>query len=379
MGSLVSSDPTTAPDAQLQDNATNYNYDIPYGDTQVAQVSQAVPNVAQAKGGLSVIHNKDDNPEDPVCAVIVTIRSGSSYDDLFNMVPQKSSEGRIVVYSAVASVLDFILQKFNGQDVPDFPLLKSLFHDISQVDPPSVLFNWECCSDWSGSTFNHYKDITFKLMAKILQNKHMIMYSDFALKALIGDWQEEHLGPNPFINIGSFSDSFDLAFDPSHLTECPSTQLQNVGELCAKGTACVHALGGTIAFTVDKNKADTSKYKLQILTVATRLGSFAIPANRKVSVAGHQGAAGHVLLTYPSGGTLLVSCGHWIELSKLDVSVDSLVKMAQKEMGESYTSQMMADLSLGDEVERSSKMQSYAKQFVQQSAPCNVSKKKSMW
>ena len=34
-----------------------------------------------------------------------------------------------------------------------------------------------------------------------------------------------------------------------------------------------------------------------------------------------KGCAGHVLLTYPSGGNLVASAGHWIELSRLDTSV----------------------------------------------------------
>jgi hypothetical protein len=37
-----------------------------------------------------------------------------------------------------------------------------------------------------------------------LNRKHMVMFSDFALKALIGDWSEQHLGPNPFLNIGTY-------------------------------------------------------------------------------------------------------------------------------------------------------------------------------
>jgi len=30
--------------------------------------------------------------------------------------------------------------------------------------------------------------------------------------------------------------------------------------------------------------------------------------------------AGHCVLTYPNGGHLLTSCGHWLELTHIDVT-----------------------------------------------------------
>lgn len=36
------------------------------------------------------------------------------------------------------------------------------------------------------------------------------------------------------------------------------------------------------------------------------------------------GSACHVLLTYPSGGMILTSMGHWIELMKIDTSEKKL-------------------------------------------------------
>ena len=45
------------------------------------------------------------------------------------------------------------------------------------------------------------------------------------------------------------------------------------------------------------------------------------------------GPAGHVLLTYKSGGHLLTSMGHWIELMKIDTSEKKLFELAQEEFG----------------------------------------------
>jgi len=93
------------------------------------------------------------------------------------------------------------------------------------------------------------------------------MFSDFSLKSLIGSWSEEHLGPKPFVKIGEISSGFNLKFDCNTLKECDSAQLNKVGELCEKGECHVHALGGTILYTVDSEKLKHNKYKLEVLTV----------------------------------------------------------------------------------------------------------------
>ena len=51
------------------------------------------------------------------------------------------------------------------------------------------------------------------------------------------------------------------------------------------------------------------------------------------TVGEHEGAAGHVLLTYPSGGMILTSMGHWIELMKIDTSAEKLFDYIEKEYG----------------------------------------------
>lgn len=59
----------------------------------------------------------------------------------------------------------------------------------------------------------------------------MTMFSDFSLKALINTWKPEILGPNPFVNIGETSEPFTLKFRAEDLKDCPSSQLQIVGEM----------------------------------------------------------------------------------------------------------------------------------------------------
>lgn len=63
-------------------------------------------------------------------------------------------------------------------------------------------------------------------------------------------------------------------------------------------------------YSVNKKKADNDKYKLKVLTVAVnmKVGS----DNLTCKIGTYEGAAGHVLITYPSGGNILTSMTHWI-------------------------------------------------------------------
>lgn len=88
------------------------------------------------------------------------------------------------------------------------------------------------------------------------------------------------------------------------------------------------AAGGTILYCVDSTKTDHKDYKLEVLTVVT---SRKAPKSNYISkIDEYEGTAGHVLLTYPSGGMLLSSMGHWIELMKIDTSPQKLFEVAER-------------------------------------------------
>jgi hypothetical protein len=335
----------------------------------------------QAHGyGLSRIPAATNDPNLSLVAVIVTIYESSSYDPLFRQVPQKSDDGRISVWECRPSRLADVLRKLKTGETQesDKPELGELIKEIQEVDPENVVFNWECCGTFSDNGFGSSSTVILELMDYLISKGYMLMFSDFAMKALIHDWNETTLGPKPFINAGVFSNDFDLKFKPATLKESPSVQLQKVGELCDSGNACVHAMSSTIVFTIDWNKADTNKYKLEVLTVATRLDGFDLNSmQNKCTIDEHKGAAGHVVIRYPSGGTILCSCGHWIELSKLDVNTTSLLSVAENRYGASFRSNIECELLSANAEDREEVVQKYARQFVQESAPCKT--KQSKW
>lgn len=95
------------------------------------------------------------------------------------------------------------------------------------------------------------------------------------------------------------------------MKKSPSAQLQLVGTLSDGGMCNVNAAGGTIGYTVNWKVASSSqKYKFQLLSVASNLSG----GNSPCEIGSATGAAGHCLLTYPSGGMILTSMTHWISL-----------------------------------------------------------------
>lgn len=327
--------------------------------------------------------NSAASPNDVVSAVVVTICDGGSYDKMFTSVPQEGLEGtRVAVYQTSSDSLKPIRQGIQGLPVEGSEeiqqMVSQLVADINAVDADCVVFNWECCGGCSDSGFpTLYRGDVLELISCLLEKGCMVMASDFSLKALIKDWDAGLLGPNPFKKLGGFSDSFKIHFDPAVLTECPSSQLQKVGELCAdKAQAVLSAMSDTIVYTVDPSKTGHGRYELEVLTIVTEMNGFSLtnglPHDMRCTIGAQYGAAGHVLLKYPTGGTILTSAGHWLELANVDLSLDNLRAAWSREYGEEKTVELMARCTdeRASSEERSSRMQGYAQQLVQQSAPC---------
>merc|ERR1712079_128231 len=155
-----------------------------------------------------------------------------------------------------------------------------------------------------------------------------------------------------------------------------------MGDLCGDGRATIKALPGTIAYTVDVGVPRvTDAYRLEVLTVATEMAGInlsGLPHERTCEAGERRGAAGHVLLRYPSGGLLLVSAGHWIELVQLDgVTEEKLLETAAAQYGASYAASWSAQLKSTRSLEvRSQMCQAFAQQMVQQSTPSSYSSKR---
>lgn len=358
---------------------------------QMSAVQMPMNLCSQAYSGRCVerirrLHGQ--NPQDgnlKLSAVVVTLRAGHSYDPCFQEVPQEGTEGTFVatyeVTGSVKKILEAMSEVSQSSSHMDMGELGSLIKDISLVAPSAVVFNWECCSSCSEESFGTAEEtsIVLDLMALLIKRGHMVMCSDFSLKALIKQWSTTRFGPNPFVKIGEFGGSMRLDFDSARVAECPSAQLQRAGDLSESGRAFVKTLASTIAFTVESGVPQvTSAYQLEVLTVATEMPGIrleSLPEERMCEIGGRRGAAGHVLLRYPSGGLLLASAGHWIELVRLDgVSEERLLQSAKEQYGANYSATWAAQMAAAPSAAvRAQMCQGFAQQMVQQSAPCMYS------
>ena len=325
------------------------------------------------------IPTKNYDPSLPLCAVILTVHNGSSYDELFRAVQQEPPADGVAIscwnlrYEHLPD-LEMLMREGGRCEVGrewEAELIE-VVSDLSRAEPQSVLLNFECCSGCSDSGFPAGCS-PVSLIRLFLDRQHVVNTGDFSTKALIAAWDPSLLGPNPFVRVGDFSSGFSLNFNPEVLKACPSAQLVRVGEMCAeKGSARVRALAGTCMFSVDFARTETDEYELQVLTVMTATDTAPVGDKEcRCSFGGedHRGSAGHVLMRYRGKGLLTLSAGHWIELSRLDTDVHYVQKQFEMQYGESAAKEFMANYSSQAPAMQECFLQANASMFVQQSAP----------
>jgi len=380
-------------------------YPIDEGDAQSDFSDDSVCPVSPAPCGEPVkLFASDENLQDKLVGVVVTIFEGSSYDEIFRESKPSTVPGeRVSTYSISCKQVELLLGYLTGSCLlpEDQPMWGNLCQDVSQVDPDSVVFNWECCSGCGdhqfpctacprvvGGSRRHQRpqtrvsvSPTTRFMGLALRRGHTVMCSDFSLKSLMFEWSEEELGPNSFLKVGECSDQFQLEFVPTDLQheEVPQ-QLQVVGELCKDaGKAVVQAMPSTILYTVNPKRQRTGLYDLKILTVMTDSGDglSGCRAENMCSIgvgAGlRRGLAGHVTLTYASGGQLVTSMGHWIELTRINTTLESVLRVAAHEFGtEECDSLRQEYASKTTDAERYECVQKRAHSMVQKSVPSRM-------
>ena len=332
--------------------------------------------------------------------MIITTNTGSSYDALYQSLEQTppDPEQYVSVYLvkfsglkslrkalSTATLLDSNNNNNNTSNDSDElveelkegdkTIINELLEELTHLNGENVVLNFECCGGCSDHGFSGNDEIIFDLTKLAIDKKFITMFSDFSLKGLIGKWDSK-LGPNPFKSVGSFSNNFTLVFDPKTLIDCPFAQLQNVGELCEKGQAVSHAMSGTILYSVrDGYQSQNPPYKLTVLTLVSVAGGIDYSASaHAITVGEKKGLAGHVTLEYENGGKILTSCGHWVELVKLDVSLESVISHAQKQYGEVYAQNLSAQLNSYSGAAQTEELRKVSNRYVQSSAPCSYNK-----
>ncbi len=360
-----------------------------------------------------------------VVSVIITIVSGSSYDHLFREVEQKSPEGRVALFEINHKAIPYFISKFHNKEFDSeftqsnyefVEKINEIFDYLAEIEPECVMFNYECCSDCGDFQFLLAEE-TNELIDFVLKKKMIFMFSDFSVKSLLCNWDEKRFGLNPFKKIGECSKYFNLKFDAETLKKCESPQLQIVGTLCESGECSINVMGGTIVFGVDKEKIDSEAYELKVLSVIDNKEAFNLtnqygtydddsfdgetgtetkknitylhkskisPTKAEdmdklyVDINGKRGAVGHAILKYKSGGMMILSSGHWIELTHLnDVKIENLEKVSKNIYKNQYNFDIenLKNSQQMSQAEKSQKVSQLASQFIQQTSNNVYSKK----
>jgi len=390
--------------------------------TNMSNINPMIKNVNRKLNDKCILReistNSDDNLN--VVSVIITITGGSSYDNLFRKVPQKAPTGRVAVYEIDERAIPYFIDKFNNKEYDSeftqknyefVEKINEIFDYIEQLEPECVLFNYECCSKCGDFKFLLEKE-TRKLISIVLKRKSNFMFSDFSVKSLLKTWDESLFGKNPFKKIGDCNKSLNLKFDPETLKKCDSPQLQLVGTLCENGNCKINVMNNTIVFGVDKEKIDNECYDLQVLTVVDDENVFSsiqndiifhkfkndftksLKVQKKVEsniqnniekpqkingpvskyfveINGIKGAVGHAIVKYKSGGSMILSAGHWIELSHLDVKLENLEFVSKNVYNNFFDKEIenIKNCNSTTEQEKTTQTRKLASQFIQQT--CN--------
>ena len=377
-------------DAQNAQNAPNL-YDMQDIDTIFTQDFVPIPcpfTAANYEGetGIKMVSKWNDTEKAlPLMNVVVCVRSGASYDPLYEQVPPNVPNGRTAVYIIPYTVLSHLqlmmmgVEPIAGKDIEND--LQKLLTDINSVNKEDIVFYWECCSqcatNFSQMQFNSGRSIcsigqdSMIFISYLLKTrKIMVMCSDFSLGGLVNDWDTDLLGPNPFVLLGNTNVPIKLKFKQQTLLDSNSAQLENVGKLSENGTATIGVMPGTVVYSVKETTESTNvPYNINVLTVSEG-DSFYSDKFCTTSDGEHTGTAGQVMLSYVNGGTLLVSNGHFIELQKLDTNIARLLQVATQEYGKAYSDGLAENYRSLSQTDQKALLQRETSRYISGAVPC---------
>lgn len=308
-----------------------------------------------------------------VTSAVITFCEGQSYDTIYKSIKQR--EGTKVFVSTYRDIPDLLESLSKPDKMTVNKLVKDIVNTISGLDPGNVVFNWECCSSCSEHTFGTVIDgsAIVQFLSFIVRKKgYIAMFSDFALKALIDNWDESLLGPNPYINVGTRNNAFKLLFSREHVSESECYQLKSMAQLSIKDSINIHALQSTIEYTVDQEVYNKeTPYELQVETVVE--SSSHEPEYCKTTDKKYSGLAGHTILKYPSNGLIITSNGHFIELTKLDTSIEKVLQYAELNLGRAVSDSIKNDIYSQPVAMRGVSANQYAQECLQSALPVSSS------
>jgi hypothetical protein len=326
-----------------------------------------------------------DAPVEPdkslIKSYMISITSGTSYD-----IPQSlviSSNGLMetlrISYNLlhiIANIMFEIDIKFNGQnEIAEARKIVDIIHKFSNKN---VIFNFECCSHLENHMFpqnKQRKKIIMNFIAQLVRHGYTLVFADFSVFSLINEWStcsnvgfaSMLLGECPFmIHKEKCNQCMHLEYAVDELIGSPIPQLQVLGKLSETGTCQLRAMEGTVVF--GKKEVCNPICLVSVYTTVTKYDTFTCCKNSGVcSAVGikETGFIGHAVATYPEGGKLILSAGHFCELSKIHTSnsrLSQVIDQMPEQMRRQYT----------QELQRAEQMNMYEREVIYTSLSSDV-------
>lgn len=305
-------------------------------------------------------------------SVIVCISSCTTYDDAYRNVNEKDNEKIdyfVIGYKKISEFYKIIVENEETNNSEYKKLKKSL----EIVSSDSVMVYFECCSFLENIKF-HFTEKCIELIEYFIFNKkYLVLCADFSLKCLINDWNEEKFGKTPFSGYSSLKKgTIDISFKKEKFINSGLRQFKVLGELVdhnkQTGKILLKVLEDTISFKINNTQDD--KYTIDILSIITEktddkydninhsnkkqktnniinntlntLSNACTLCNvneNKVNdelVINEDSLVAHAIINFKDGGKLLLSNGHFSELSRINCSDESLETTITSVFGSSY-------------------------------------------
>lgn len=310
-----------------------------------------------------------------ISSIIICVYDGTSFDPIFRKFNDDTkNKNNMVIYNISYKETDELVKLLKEQITTESIKLLQIKNSIESIDPSNVIFYYECCSDceYFSPNNNKYnfptKETIGHIVFLIKEKNFMVICGDFSLKSLIGEWDESSLGKNPFTIVGSTCGSMTLLFDKGTLINSSSEQLKLVGTLSETDSMIVDSLPSTIVYNVVDLSEEILPYILEVLTVVDDKKN-KYPHCRTID-GKYEGTAGHCILKYSNGGILMTSNCHFIELLKIDTSIETVVSQARGMYGEVYSQRIEEELrSAPTESMRTDSMNNYIVRMVSDTTP----------
>ena len=305
-------------------------------------------------------------------SVIICVSSCETYDDAYRNVNEKENEKIdyfVIGYKNIYEFYKIIIEK----EETDNSEYKKLKKSLEIVNSDSIMIYFECCSFLANTEF-HFTEKCMELIEYFIFNKkYLVLCADFSLKCLINDWDEEKFGKTPFNGYSSLKKgTIDISFKKEKFINSGLRQFKVLGELVDHnkqiGKILLKVLQDTVSFKINNTQDD--KYTIDILSVITEktddkydninhsnkkqkinnsinntlntlldactLRNFNKNKINNELVINEDSFVGHAIINFKNGGKLLLSNGHFSELSRINCSNESLEKTITSVFGSNY-------------------------------------------